>query len=186
MQARNLAPESLDAPLPYELPSHRVAQAGRYDAGQLAPSLAELAAWYANAAATLRAIRQTLLARGLRAAEVRCWPHHFDLDCLTVIGDGPAYAVPTMGAGFSPGDHHYDEPYFYISLYPRPDLALLPELPPPGHWHTEDFLAALLPASRIVAMDDREAETAECLEIAADQILTVLGGPHALDTQMPR
>ena len=31
-----------------------------------------------------------------------------------------------MGAGFSPGDPYYDEPYFYLSLYPRPEDIRLP------------------------------------------------------------
>ena len=117
------------------------------------------------------------MARGLPAPDVRCWPHHFDLDCLTAIGNGAPDAVPTMGAGFSPGDHYYDEPYFYISLYPRPDASRLPALPPPGHWHRQDFLAALVPASRILALKDRQAETEAFLHAAADGIVKLLRQP---------
>jgi hypothetical protein len=115
---------------------------------------------------------------------VRCWPHHFDLDCLTVIGHGAAYAVPTMGAGFSPGDHYYDEPYFYISLYPSPEASKLPVLPPPGHWHRQDFLAAVLPASRILALKDRQAETEVFVSAASDAIVALLQSEVARPSQI--
>lgn len=176
VQGLNLSPEKLDAPLPYDLPPHPLAQGGRYDAAALAAPLRELAAWYANGFHALDALRQHLAARALPAPTVRLWPHHFDLDCLTVLGDGPAYAVPTMGAGFSAGDHYYDEPYFYISLYPRPDLSALPKLDPPGHWHEQDFLAAVVPASRILVLKDRQGETEAFLHSAADRIVKLLGG----------
>jgi hypothetical protein len=181
-QAAGLPAEKLDDALPYEMPLHPLATGGAYTSASLGPSLRELAAWYTNGAASLGAIRQRLLARGLPAPEVRCWPHHFDLDCLTVIGDGAPYVAPTMGAGFSPGDHYYEEPYFYISVYPRPDLSLLPPLLPPGHWHTEDFLAAVAPASRILALDDPETETDAFLFAATDAIVAVLQAQRAPNT----
>lgn len=179
MQALNLPAKALDKPLPYELPPHALAQGGAYSAAALAEPLCELAAWYSNGFCALGSIRQQLVARGLPAPEVRCWPHHFDLDCLTAIDNGGAGTTPTMGAGFSPGDHYYDEPYFYISLYPRPDVAVLPCLPALGHWHTHEFLAALAPASRIVAAKDRQAETEAFLHTAADEIVKVLRSGNA-------
>jgi len=174
MQRLKLSPEALDTPLPYELSPHPLAKGGRYDAATLAEPLCELAAWYANGFCALGSIRQRLVAHGLPAPEVRLWPHHFDLDSLTTIVKGTPYAVPTMGAGFSPGDHYYDEPYFYISVYPRPEVSALPKLRPPGHWHMEDFLAALVPAGRILALKDRQAETEAFLHSAADGIVKVL------------
>lgn len=179
MAALDLKPGALDTPLPYELPPHPLAQGGAYEAAKLAEPLCELAAWYANGFCALGAIMRRLVARGLPAPEVRCWPHHFDLDCLTVVGDGAPYVAPTMGAGFSPGDHYYDEPYFYISLYPRPDASMLPCLQALGHWHMQDFLAALVPASRIVTARDRQGETEAFLHAAADEIVKVLSGGTA-------
>ena len=174
VQTVGLPGEKLDAPLPYVLPPHPLAQGAPYDSAAVALALPALAAWYTNGLRALDSVRRGLLARGLTAPEVRCWPHHFDLDCLTVIGSGVAYVAPTMGAGFAPGDHYYEEPYFYVSLYPRPERGALPVLPPPGHWHTEDFLAAVLPAGRIVALRDPQAETEAFLKTAVDQAVKVL------------
>ena len=52
--------------------------------------------------------------------------------------------------GFAPGDGHYAEPYFFVA--PQPDLAVddLPEIPDVGHWHTKDFVGAVLTGSRAV------------------------------------
>lgn len=182
MQARNLLPAALDIPLPYDLPSHPLAQGLLYDAAALAEPLRELAAWYANGSSSLGAVRQRLIARGLPAPDVRCWPHHFDLDCLTSIDNGGTGTAPTMGAGFSPGDSYYEEPYFYVSLHPRPEASLLSRLHPPGHWHTQDFLAAVASASQILVLTDRQAETEAFLFSVADEIVKVLSAKVARPT----
>lgn len=174
MQSLNLQAAALDAALPYELPSHPLANGAPYQAASLAEPLNGLSAWYASASTALETVRGRLVERGLPAPEVRCWPHHFDLDCLTTVAKGSAGAPSTMGAGFSPGDHYYDEPYFYISLYPRPDPALLPALDTPGHWHRQDFLAAVASATEILALKDPQAETEAFLQSASDQIVAVL------------
>jgi hypothetical protein len=178
MATLDLAAGALDNPLPYTLATHPLAQGGRYDTATLTEPLRELAAWYANGFLSLDIVRQRLVARGLPSPEVRCWPHHFDLDCLTPIGNG-RLGTSTMGAGFAPGDHHYEEPYFYLSLYPRPDTSQLPRLHALGHWHTQEFLAAVAPASRILALPEREAETEAFLHSTADAIVKVLSGDAA-------
>jgi hypothetical protein len=178
MATLDFAAGALDSPLPYTLPAHPLAQGGRYGTAPLTEPLRELAAWYANGFFSLDTVRQQLMARGLSLPEVRCWPHHFDLDCLTPISNG-RLGTSTMGAGFSPGDHYYEEPYFYVSLYPRPDTSLLPRLHALGHWHTQDFLAAVAPASRILALKERQAETEAFLHSAADGIIKVLSGDAA-------
>jgi hypothetical protein len=178
MATLDLAAGALDNPLPYTLATHPLAQGGHYDTATLTEPLRELAAWYANGFFSLGTVRQRLVARGLPSPEVRCWPHHFDLDCLTPIGNGRP-GISTIGAGLSPGDHHYEEPYFYLSLYPRPDTSQLPRLHALGHWHTQDFLAAVAPASRILALQEREAETEAFLHSTADAIVKVLSGDAA-------
>jgi hypothetical protein len=169
LTAKGLDARALDAPSPYEMPAHPIATGARYAAADLADALSELAAWYANANGALGRVRQHLIARKFSVPPVRCWPHHFDLDCLLSLPAGRS-----VGAGFSPGDHYYEEPYFYVSAYPGPAAAALPKLPL-GHWHTQDFTGAVATASDIVAAPDPKAATDTFLQVAADGAIKVLG-----------
>ncbi|MGH6968828.1 MAG: hypothetical protein ACREEN_06975, partial [Stellaceae bacterium] len=146
----------LDAPAPYALPEHAIAKGAAYAVASLVDALAELAAWFANADRTLDGVRTAMAERQFAASAVRCWPHHFDIATLATLGGAAARSV---SAGLSPGDAWYDEPYYYVSPYPYPDAARLPPMPPLGHWHTRGFTAAVVPASRILATRDRQAET---------------------------
>src|SRR5215470_7450347 len=119
LNAKGLNPFALDKPLPYDMPASAIASGGRYQLDGLESALAELSGWYDNASRALDEMRDKLVARGLRAPPVRCWPHHFDLDTLIDFSARPDN-TRTMGVGFSPGDEHYDEPYFYVSMYPAP------------------------------------------------------------------
>jgi len=103
------------------------------------------------------------------ASPVRCWPHHFDIATLiTVTRDR------TIGAGMSPGDASYADPYWYVTPWPYPpaDTALPPL--PEGHWHREgwtgaiyqgeehpgDFFAAAIKACQSLHMRAASADTA--------------------------
>jgi hypothetical protein len=162
---RNLDPGALDAPLPYMLTE-------RPDGGTYAvdaESLGQLATWFANANRALGAVRGEIAARKLDAPLVRCWPHHFDLDTLVTVAPGR-----TTGVGFEPGDDSYDEPYFYVSVYPAPDVGRLPALPPIGHWHTKNFTAAVATATRILQTNDQGSEVAAFLRAATDATIAAL------------
>jgi len=167
--ARGLDPHALDAVLPYPLPAPALASGSAYMAAALAQPLAELAIWFSNANGTLAAIREWLTTQNIDAPPVRCWPHHFDLDTLVTLAPGR-----TTGIGFEPGDEHYDEPYFYVSLHPAPDLATLPPLPAVAHWHTKHFTAAIAPAHRILAVNDQGAEGAAFLPAAVEAAIAAL------------
>ena len=165
---QGLDANALDAPAPYTLTLNAT-----YDAMALSGALAELAVWFANADVSLGRLRAHLEDRRLDVSEVRCWPHHFDLATLISF---PARGGETgyVGAGLSPGDGYYDEPYFYISAHPRPDPATLPKLPALGHWHTHEFTAAVAPAHKILARENREAATDDFLKEAVDYGIKVL------------
>ena len=162
---RDLDPGALDTPLPYMLRDRSDGGAYAVDA----EPLGQLATWFSNANAALGAVHEQIVARGLDAPPVRRWPHHFDLDTLVTVAPGR-----TTGVGFEPGDDYYDEPYFYVSLYPAPDVATLPKLPPLGHWQAKSFTAAIAPAQRIVAAEDQGAEVAAFLRAAADATIAAL------------
>lgn len=169
--ARNLVVGRLDAPSPYAVPEHALALGARYSLDELGDAFRTLAAWSANANAALASVQRRLAAMKLKAPLVRCWPHHFDFDCLVALGRGR-----TMGVGFSPGDEFCDEPYFYTSMWPEPSIPGLPLLPAMAHWHTYKFLAAMAPAHKIVAAHDQGAYVERFLDIAVAAALKALRG----------
>ena len=171
---RNLDTRALDAISPYEIPAHPIAQGAAYDAAGSAAALAELAAWFANADGLLGQVYKQMMRRKLAASPVCCWPHHFDLASLTMLSKPAAHETGYVGVGLSPGDGYYDEPYFYVSVYPKPDPSALPTLPMFGHWHTHEFMAAIVPAHKIVAAKNQKAETDEFLRCAIDIALKIL------------
>lgn len=174
VDARGMDMDALDAPSPYEMPAHAIARGGRYDAKGLAAALAELTAWYANAVGALTDARRQFIDRYPRMSPLRCWPHHFDLDTVLALGVESAEPTASVGVGFSPGDDYYDEPYFYVTVHPAPDVATLPGLPALGLWHTADFTAAIAPANRILKAKDRRAEVGGFLRSAIDAAISAL------------
>jgi hypothetical protein len=170
MQAKGLDARLLDAPSPYDMPEHPIACGGRYTCSA---ALAAVADWYANATMVLSALREQLVTRGINAPPVRLWPHHFDFDTLAsfVTKEGED---GSLGIGFSPGDEYYDEPYFYVGLHPAPHASMFPDLPEIGHWHTDEFTAAIITGSKIVNAKDQAAETAAALEATADTAIKAL------------
>jgi len=171
--ARGLDAHALNAPSPYEMPAHAVSQGAAYGPAALTDALAELAAWFGNAGLSLGSIQRQMIGRKFAASPVRCWPHHFDLATLTKLPARNADATGYVGAGLSPGDEYYDEPYFYVSVYPEPDPATLPKLPMLGHWHLRDFMAAVATAHKIVAAKNQQAETDDFLRAAVDGAIKV-------------
>jgi hypothetical protein len=173
--ARGIDARGLDAPSPYEIPEHAIAQGASYGPAGLADVLTELAAWYANADVLLGRVRARMIESKLAVSPVCCWPHHFDLATLTTLPTRHADTTGSIGVGFSPGDEYYDEPYFYVSVYPEPDPTTLPMLPTMGHWHTREFTAGIKLAHKILAATDAAAETEDFLRGTVTVALEMLG-----------
>ena len=172
LATRGLDPVALDALSPYDMPAHAHAHGACYDAAGSADGLTELAAWYANANLSIGRVRKQMM-HGV-TSEVCCWPHHFDLAALTMLPKRGADADRYLGAGLSPGDHYYDEPYFYVSVHPKPDPTMLPTLPMIGHWHTHEFVAAISPAHKIVVEKNQVAAADEFLRHSVALVLDIL------------
>jgi hypothetical protein len=174
LAARGLDAQALDAPSPYEMPEHAIARGAAYAANGIADALGEIAACFANAAFFLDRIQRQMIEHKFSASPVRCWPHHFDLATLTMLPMPDPDMTGYVGTGVSPGDEYYDEPYFYVSVYPEPEPAALPALPALGHWHTHHFAAAILPAHKILTVTDQAAATGDFLDRAIAIALKLL------------
>ncbi|MDX2216969.1 MAG: hypothetical protein SFY66_27130 [Oculatellaceae cyanobacterium bins.114] len=138
---------------PDDFPDHALAYGACFDASQT-HALSELAAYYANTHQVLQAVIETTE----DASSDRIWPHHFDLATLIMLPVTQNGNPLTVGVGLSPGDTSYAEPYWYVSPYPYPDTANLPAVSGDGFWHTQHWVGAVLPTSRLTQNDSAEAQ----------------------------
>ena len=154
------------APAALELPSHNLATGSVIAAPGAA--LEELARWYSNADTLIG----ELTADNPNASEVRCWPHHFDIASLISLDPGGDPETSRLiGIGMTPGDGSYDEPYFYVNPWPAPQGAELPTLAGGGHWHTEGWIGAALPAGDLIeGAADPKAQASRAKEFMASAI----------------
>lgn len=166
-------PAALEMPV-HDMPSHPVGEGAVFsDAGAEARS--ELAAWFANATAAIRAA----VAEEQAASAVRCWPHHFDVASLiTLDREKDAEEARSIGVGFSPGDGSYDQPYFYVTPWPYPPVETLPSLDAGAEWHTSGWTGAVLTAERLIstAHDTQQRRVDEALHGAIAACREALGG----------
>ena len=165
-------PAALTLKRHYTIPSHPVAGGAAFD--EISESaFEELARWYGNAALVLTRLASVTP----KASEVRCWPHHFDI--ATLIEVEPARGTEsarTVGVGLEPGDNYYAEPYVYVNMYPAPPASRATALLAGGGcWHTNEWLGAVLPSSRLRAADQRAqlesfigSAVAACTELLMD------------------
>ncbi|MCR9244680.1 MAG: hypothetical protein NXI31_06580 [bacterium] len=130
--------------------------------------LEELRTWFGCAAALL----EELQASATRMTDVRVWPHHFDLGALIPISDS---GDVTIGLGFSPGDDHFDQPYFYCSPYPAPQGGDLPALAA-GSWQTDTFTSAILTAAELEGSAGRQELARTYVTDAVARCRELLGG----------
>ena len=130
----------------YEIPSHATGCGAPFSSASR-DAFAELARWFSNGYHALA----ELAARTSGASGVRCWPHHFDLGALAVVGSHPdGRLAKSIGLGLSPGDESFAEPYWYVSPWPYPEASGLPALEGAGFWHTDGFTSAVLIGSELV------------------------------------
>ncbi|MEM6819071.1 MAG: hypothetical protein AAF578_09770 [Pseudomonadota bacterium] len=127
--------------------------------------------WFGVAHEVIVEIVQAFEEIAVRPPSIRCWPHHFDLAVLLQLDEGDAEVARSVGVGLSPGDEHYDQPYFYCSPWPVSEATALPELPPPLRWHTQGFTSAIALAVDLHSGDD----FGDLLARSVENALRVLG-----------
>ena len=87
------------------------------------------------------------------------------------------------GAGMTPGDGEYAQPYFYVTPWPYPDIAKLAPLREPAFWHTQGWVGAVIEGTAVTKIDDaggQEQMVGAALADAVDNCLAMLGGQFSL------
>ena len=152
----------------YEIPPHAVGTGGSYPEAD--DHFKQLSNWYANGHAALAAA----LDGTPDCPALRLWPHHFDEGALIAYGGDRM-----IGLGFTAGDEHIDEPYFYVSPYPQPDASALPDLGAVGTWHTEGLITATLRAGDLADAADPAATSRDFLRHAISLERGLIGASDA-------
>lgn len=157
----------------YDMPVHDVQTGERFERRNPA-AFEEMERWFSNAAHVLHRVAGD----NPNASPVRVWPHHFDIATLVTLDPGKgSEEARSINVGMSPGDDTYEEPYWYVSPWPYPQDPKLAELESGGHWHTEGFLAAVLPAGRIVETGgEQETAARSFVDSAIRGAALMLGG----------
>jgi len=148
--------------LPYALPPEVAAVSGFSDAS----GLATLAAWFDLTSQALEKLATDQSGRTPGPSPVRCWPHHFDIATYVGLEAGDAETAKGIGVGMSPGDGAYAQPYFYVNPWPHLDASALPDVPMPGHWHTDGFVGAIATADELLSTGNAQTALAGFLERA--------------------
>jgi len=152
----------------YTISPHPVASGSAFSTGS-GNEFAELSRYWSNAAGILEELARSTAG----ASPVRTWPHHFDIATLIELPGAPRR---TIGVGQSPGDDSYDEPYWYVGPYPYPPITNLPPLAGWGHWHTQGWVGAALPASAYVASTDQRSQVLTFIDSAVEACRELLRG----------
>jgi hypothetical protein len=128
-----------------DFPDDKIAHGAAFDANKGKSGRQELANYYA----ITNLLLQEIVAKEEGASSIHIWPHHFDIATLVTVGNTSNGEPITVGIGMSPGDTNYNEPYWYVSPYPSPEITNLTELVGGGFWHTQDWVGAVLKASNV-------------------------------------
>ncbi|UXP33063.1 hypothetical protein N6H18_03710 [Reichenbachiella agarivorans] len=145
---------------PYDLPVYPTASGEAF--GVVNPLAShELSRLYHNSVLAITEV----LSKEEKVSEIKCWPHHFDIaGSIILLDTGDPDTSKKISIGMSPGDEHYDEPYFYVAPWPYP-VKELPDISATlGHWHSNNWIGAVLLYSEMNKMD-----------LIQDQIRTVRG-----------
>lgn len=160
-EALGLPVADYPAESPSDIPAHPVSTGAVYDVETQAAAMAEFCNYFGNAVLGLEAVRQSYLHIQPGPNQVRMWPHHFDIAVLVTLEDKDPEIAKAFGFGFEPGDHSYEQPYFYTYPWPRSQRPeTLPELRTQGQWTpTGTWLGTLLTGETLCQMPADQQQT---------------------------
>jgi hypothetical protein len=108
-------------------------------------STSSITALFGFATAVLEELRASAPPRE-RPSLVQLWPEHFDV--AVELGDPESGGRASFGA--SPGDHHHQEPYLYVSAWGEIDRAN-------SFWNDPHFNGASLPYHHLIEAGDQRS-----------------------------
>lgn len=159
-----------------DVPRDALAGGAPFPAGHR-DAAAELERYFSNSHQALERVR----AEHEMAGPIRIWPHHFDMATLLSLPAARDGTVRTVGAGFSPGDEFSSEPYWYVSPWPYPVEAELPDRDAEGRWQMEPWFGAVLKASALLASRASQKETVDAFFHRTIEISLALLEPEGED-----
>ncbi len=138
---------SLTVQLPYEIPSYPTAKGKEFQM-ETPKAFTELSNYFSNTNLVVKAV----IGSDVNTSPITCWPHHFDIASLITVSDtGDPETSSSIAIGMSPGDTGYNEPYFYLTPWPYPNISSLPETHGLGKWHTDGWVGGVLTATELVS-----------------------------------
>lgn len=144
--------KTLSLDRPYELPEYPQAKGKPFTPNTEAQVY--LTSLYHNAWLVLEQVMEVKQGFG----ELAIWPHHFDAGSLQIVKDtGDRETSASVGIGMSPGDEHFDQPYFYVNVWPYPSIETFDPLPY-GEWYDEEWVGATLMMSDVITADTASAQ----------------------------
>ena len=165
---------SFNDKMQYEIPDHLVDHNGVFSIDN-PECLSELARYRSNGHLVL-----TQLAVAFSSSNpVYIWPHHFDEGCYVPFQFENSEAISSLSFGLAMPDVYYNNPYFYVTTWKKKgdNISKLPELPPPGKWHTHEWKGQVLEAKNLVELSSKDQleTTLEFMELAIENARRLIG-----------
>lgn len=136
-----------------------------YDAIQ-AGHILEAAAWSTQQLISL----EPILLTGV-TSPVLLYPHHFDLSLVWFPlrnEETDTQETRQVGFGFSFGDEHIKDAYFYVTAWPEQESFKDTPLPSPAYWQKSGFSGAVIKLNDILRTDSPEQTLKSFLEATAE------------------
>ncbi len=156
--------------LPYKIPQYPT-QSGEPFSVDLRMAQ-ELSKYYHNAFVS---IRELAIDFGIKKPEIVIWPHHFDLAISIVLKDtGDEDTNTTIQMGISPGDHEFDQPYFYINTWPHVDTSHFEKLTNGALWHEDEWTGAVLLIKHVMVTTNQKEIVDDFFKTTSEKLIATL------------
>lgn len=111
----------------------------------------ELAKYYNNAYYILNRLKSSL--------ENKKLPLHVHPENISISASLVTDIKKSIHFGFSPGDHNFPEPFYFVQFYPQPTKSAISGFSlPVGNWHHGEWTGLVLTASNLIKENEELEE----------------------------